>query len=264
MEAALVSVSTGVMKSVLSKLTKLLEAEYVKLKGMRKQIKFLRDELSAMAAALQILADSEQLNPLIREWRDKVRELAYDIEDCIDAFTAHFDHDRTTSFRGFFRKLKKLKARREIANEIEELKARAIEASERHKRYNFMELVSNSRSFHIDPRLPALYEEVDRLVGIDRPRKHVIEWLNKEKGNQNLKVLSIVGTGGLGKTTLAIQAYSQLKDQFQYTNFVSVSRNPCIKRILRLVLNEVGISNEILCDEQQLIDKIRDFLKDKR
>lgn len=260
------SVSTGVMKSVLSKLTKLLEAEYVKLKGMRKQIKFLRDELSAMSAALQILADSEQLNPLMRQWRDKVRELAYDIEDCIDAFTAHFGHDnRTTSFKGFFRKLKKLKARHEIANEIEELKTRAIEASERHKRYNFVELVSSSsRSFSIDPRLPAFYEEVDRLVGIERPKEHVIEWLNKEKGDQNLKVLSIVGSGGLGKTTLAIQAYYQLKDQFQYTNFVSVSRNPCIKKILRHLLNVVGISNEILYDEQQLIDKIRDFLKDKR
>ncbi|CAO2187185.1 unnamed protein product, partial [Urochloa humidicola] len=36
---AVVGVSTGVMKPLLSKLTKLLEEEYVKLKGVRKQIK---------------------------------------------------------------------------------------------------------------------------------------------------------------------------------------------------------------------------------
>jgi hypothetical protein len=51
MEAALVSVSTGVMKPLLFKLTKLLEEEWVKFKGVRKQIRFLRDELSAMSHA---------------------------------------------------------------------------------------------------------------------------------------------------------------------------------------------------------------------
>ena len=80
--AAVVGVTTGVMKPLLPKLTKLLEEEYVKLKGVRKQIKFLIDELSAMSATLQMLADAEQLHPQTREWRDKLRELAYDLEDC--------------------------------------------------------------------------------------------------------------------------------------------------------------------------------------
>jgi len=74
------------MKPLLSKLTKLLEEEYIKVKGVRKQIMFLRDELSAMSATLVVLADAEQLNPETRLWRDKLRELAYDLEDCIDGF----------------------------------------------------------------------------------------------------------------------------------------------------------------------------------
>ncbi len=131
---AIVGATTGVMKPLLSKLTKLLGEEYAKLKGVRKQIKFLRDELSTMSAALEMLADSDQqLNPEMRDWRDKLRELAYDLEDCIDDFMSRVDHDgEKMGLRKFFRKLKKLKARHEIANEIEELKIRAIEASERH------------------------------------------------------------------------------------------------------------------------------------
>jgi len=74
MEAALVSAFTGVMRPLLSKLTKLLGDEYAKLKGVRKQIKFLRDELSSMAAALQMLGDAEELNPVMKDWRDKLRE----------------------------------------------------------------------------------------------------------------------------------------------------------------------------------------------
>ena len=76
MEAALVTVSTGVLKPLLSKLTTLLSDKYVKLKWVRRQISFLRDELSTMSATLQMLVDAEDLNPHMRDWRDKVRELA--------------------------------------------------------------------------------------------------------------------------------------------------------------------------------------------
>ena len=76
------------MEPLLSKLTKLLGEEYAKLKGVRKQILFLRDELTAMSATLEVLADAnpKQLNAVARSWRDELRELAYDLEDCIDGF----------------------------------------------------------------------------------------------------------------------------------------------------------------------------------
>jgi KaiC/GvpD/RAD55 family RecA-like ATPase len=147
---------------------------------------------------------------------------------------------------------------------MEQLKIHAIEASERHKRYNFLEPTSRSSTSAIDPRLPALYEDVDRLVGMDGPKEHVIGWFAKEKEHEDLKVLPIVGSGGLGKTTLANQVYCQLKGRFQCTAFVSVSRNPNIQNILRQMLTEVGISVGALDDERQLIDRIRDYLKDKR
>ena len=61
------SVSTGVLKPLLSKLTKLLSDKYVKLKWVRRQISFLRDELSTMSATLQMLVDAEDLNPQMRD-----------------------------------------------------------------------------------------------------------------------------------------------------------------------------------------------------
>ncbi|CAL5007996.1 unnamed protein product [Urochloa decumbens] len=268
----LVGSSTGVMKPLLSKLSKLLEEEYVKLKGVRKQIKFLRDELGAMSATLQMLEDSQQLNPETRNWRDKLRELAYDLEDCIDTFVARVDHGRDvhTRFKRFFRRLKKLKICHEIADEIKELKARVIEASERHKRYNFAHSSSahNSSTYGIDPRLPALYEDVEKLVGIDGPKQHIIERLSTkiEGSSAKLKVVSIVGCGGLGKTTLANQVYLAIKSQFSYAAFVSVSQKPDMKKILRDIAKGVGVTNDNALDEDEphLIDKLREHLKCRR
>ncbi|TKW08711.1 hypothetical protein SEVIR_6G041900v4 [Setaria viridis] len=274
MKSAIVSVSMGVMEPLLSKLSKLMEEEYDKLRGVSKQIKFLRDELRAMSPALEMLGDARDLSPLMRDWRNELRELAYDMEDCVDSFLARVDdheqhHGGLAGILGLFRKFKKMVARHEIACQIEELKKRVMEVSERHKRYNFVESgSSHSSTCLVDPRLPALYEDIDRLVGIDGSRKHIIELLAMEStgSSAKLKVVSIVGCGGLGKTTLAKQVFNTIKSQFSCAAFVSVSQSPDVGRILRDIAKGVGLSDKTAQDddEQQLIDKLREHLQDKR
>ena len=266
--AVVVGVTTGVMKPLLSKLTKLLEEEYVKFKGVRKQIKFLRDELSAMSATLEVLADAdpEKLNSEVRLWRDKLRELAYDLEDCIDAFMARVDHGHDGG-TGFKKYLKRLIARHDIANQIQELKASVMEAAERHRRYEFAQLKHNSSTSSVDPRLQALHEDIENLVGIDVPKKHIIELLSMEMDGPSteLKVVSIAGCGGLGKTTLAKQVYDTIKGQFSCSAFVSVSRTPDVRKILIHISSGVGFTGYTQDDGvQQLIDKLRNYLHCKR
>lgn len=265
----LVGVSTGVTGPLLSKLSMLLDQEYGKLKGVHKHIKSLRDELTIMNATLQMIANSEELNPQMKDWRDKVRELAYDMEDCIDEFITFVDHehDGLMASKGFFHKLKKVKARYKIASQIKELKTCAVEVSKRQMRYNIVQSTPSSSTSSIDPRLPALYEEVDRLVDIDGPKKHIIECLTKftEGSSTQLKVVSIVGCGGLGKTTLAKQVYQTIKSQSSCSTFVSVSRNPNMKKILRNIAEGVGIIGYTTDDDiEQVIDKFRKHLQCKR
>jgi hypothetical protein len=76
---------------------------------------------------------------------------------------------------------------------------------------------------HIDPRLPALYVETEKLVGIDGPREKIIEILKNDDNGHQLKVVSIVGFGSLGKTTFANQVYQKIKGQFSCSCFVPVS-----------------------------------------
>ena len=92
MEATLVSASTGVMNSLLAKLAALVSGEYKLLKLVHGEIVFLESDLRSMNALLQRLADMQNLDPQMTEWRDRVRELAYDIEDCIDLFMHQRGH----------------------------------------------------------------------------------------------------------------------------------------------------------------------------
>uniref|UniRef100_A0A0E0BR76 Uncharacterized protein n=1 Tax=Oryza glumipatula TaxID=40148 RepID=A0A0E0BR76_9ORYZ len=266
MAGAIVSVSTGALSTLLPKLSLLIQGEYKLLKGVKGGISFLKDELTSMHTLLVKLANNEEnLDEQVKDWRNKVRELSYDIEDCIDLFLHKVSSSNAKAglVRKTAAKIRKLWSRHKIANLIEELKARVIEESDRCLRYNFKEVADNFSHVQIDPRLPALYVEAEKLVGIDGPREKIIEWLEKDE-SQKLKVVCIVGFGGLGKTTLANQVYHKMKGQFDCSSFMPVSRNPNMTKILADLLKELGSRVDTSDDERQLICKLRTFLQRKR
>jgi chromosomal replication initiation ATPase DnaA len=119
-----------------------------------------------------------------------------------------------------------------------------------------------------DPRIMAVYKHVAELVGIDGPRDELVKWLSNKVGESthtHHKVVSIVGYGGLGKTTLAKQIYDKLEANFECRAFVSISRSPDMRTIFSSLLSEISNGREHARESaQQIIDQIREFLKHKR
>ncbi|CAL5077696.1 unnamed protein product [Urochloa decumbens] len=277
MERAIVSTATGVMSSVLAKLGELLHEKYKLAKGVRKDIEFLRSELSVMNDLLYVMADVEELDALNRGWRDRVRELAYDIEDCIDFSVARLRRAGGDASKGGFfgaklaRKLKKTRVSLQIVHQIQDLKARVVEESERQKRYKLDGLTGSSSGVStnnkVDLRMCAIWEETKNLVGLDGPREEIIRLLMPAEGeqpSQQVRTVSIVGCAGLGKTTLANQVYQKLKGHFECEAFVSVSQNPHMKDVLMKICSQVGATATMGDDELILVNKLRERLQHKR
>nr|UBY07466.1 NBS-LRR disease resistance protein [Dasypyrum villosum] len=271
MEAALVSAATGALKPVLEKLGALAGDEYKRFKGVRGDIKSLTRELTAMEAFLLKMSEEEDPDVQDKVWMNEIRELSYDMEDSIDDFMQSVN-DGDTKPDGFLEKIKnslgKMKARRRIGNEIGDLKKQIIEVAERNARYKAREAFSKAKNTTVDPRALAIFQHASELVGIDEPKAEVIKLLTQGASTQEqMKLVSIVGSGGMGKTTLANQVYQDLKGKFKCRAFLSVSRNPDIMNIMRTIFSEV--SGQCYADTeagsiQQLISKIVDFLADKR
>ncbi|GJN03325.1 hypothetical protein PR202_ga20755 [Eleusine coracana subsp. coracana] len=167
------------MNPLLAQLGAIIQRESAKIKCVHRQIVFLRDELHSMSAALEMVSESEEENPRVKEWMSQLRELSYDVEDCIEIFTHCLGNVDTCD--GFIHKIinkvTTLKAHYNIGNQINELKERALEVSDRRKRYKLDPSASSPRSLVIDPRLPALFEETDRLVGIDTQMDKLVKLL---------------------------------------------------------------------------------------
>ncbi|KAM3195352.1 hypothetical protein ACQJBY_071460 [Aegilops geniculata] len=276
-------VAAGALSPVLRKLGELLAREYNLEKRVKKGIQSLLIELEMMHAVLRKVGEvpSDQLEEPVWIWAGKVRDLSCDMEDAVDDFMVRVDEgssSKPTNMRNRVKKfLKKTttlfgkgKALHQICDAIEEAQDLAKELADLRKRYE-LDMCSTSNGATIDSRVLALHKDVGELVGVYRTRDELIKRLICEdrSSKEQLKTISIVGVGGLGKTTLTKAVYEKIKAQFDCVAFVPVGQNPDIKKVFKDLLYE--LNNEKFSDihnttrdENLLIKQISDFLMDKR
>ena len=161
--------------------------------------------------------------------------------------------------------VKPIKDRDHLANQFQEMQTRVMEASERRKRYMLDQCISMTATpVVVDPRLTALYKESASLVGFVAQKNELVNWA--VDNDKQLKVMAIVGHGGLGKTTLANEVYRQVEGQFNCKALVCVSQKPNITKLLKGILIELGLleySHDCFV-EQDLVNALRKHLQDKR
>ncbi|VAI93992.1 unnamed protein product [Triticum turgidum subsp. durum] len=230
------------------------------LKRVRKDIAFPERELRRMQNLVNALADMEVLDKVAKDWKGNMRDLSYDMEECIDQLSFP---------KKAARQLKKLFARHDSRTQIKELKDRVKEEEERRLRLNLDKYaaIGPTRPVEIDPRLAVFHGVAKGLVAIDGPRDQLVSWLTEV--SVELKVVAIVGGGGLGKTTLAMETSRKIGEHFQHRASVSVSRTPDLEKLLKDVLSQIDKDKFRECqserwDEKQLIREIQLLLTGKR
>ncbi|XP_006644140.1 disease resistance protein Pik-2-like [Oryza brachyantha] len=286
MEIAVGALS-GMVDALPAKLGDLLQQEFALLSGVRGDVGFLQSELGTMNAALLRCESLESPDAQTRAWVAQVRDLAYDIEDWIDLFAHRVDGGAapahataaatSTSSSGLLswvrccvNKVATLPARHVIANELQDLKTRVVALSEQRKRYRFDPPAGHaggrSGPAGVDPRLIALYPDPGSLFGLDAPVEKVSNMV-VDGGTTGLRVVSISGMPGSGKTTLATAVHRRLKEQncFDCSAFVSVGQKPDIAgKTLKGILSHMGDLYGGGEDVGRLIAMLRQNLNDKR
>ncbi|CAM0145568.1 unnamed protein product [Urochloa decumbens] len=283
---------TGATGSLISKLGELLKEEYNLQNGVKEQVETLSRELESAHAALRKVGEvpADGLDEQVRIWAREVREASYDMEDVLDDFLVNLkqsgheytDHEHESLLQhlrdmvaGLFTVMGSLFKRRKIVGAIGDIRKKLQEVADRRGRYRVDDIGTKQPEVTstIDPRLASMYKDVTQLVGIDKSSGELISMMLSKRGdvfdNNKMKIFSIVGAGGLGKTTLARVVYEKLKSQFSGGAFVPVGRNPDLRKIFRDILIDLDKNTYMdlkftKLDERQLINELQDFLRTKR
>lgn len=252
------------MKSLLSKLGGLLAHEYALIRGVRGDIQYINDEMASMQAFLGDLSSTsagpQGHDRRMRDWMKQIRDVTYDIEDCVDDFAHRLSHDPAAGrdvwcvfLSSTAYEIWTWRPRRNIASSIAELRLRAQQIGERRTRYGVENPKTGDGAPH-DGFQAADYQHTalaligtKEPVGVDDEMEELGKWLTLRQPassdpasrTPDQGVLSIVGFGGVGKTTIATKLYQKYGDQFDRRATVTVSQSSDIDAILRTILSQV-------------------------
>jgi hypothetical protein len=210
-----------------------------KLGALLSGVRFLKFKLGSIHAAIhhyECLSENEQ-NPEMRDWVDlfTIRVGAAARIRGNPSFRSQW------WFRSIARKTATLPTRRAISSELHTLKVGVIDQTEQQRRHK-IDVTLPAKAKHgdvVDPRLSALNQDIDRLVGLARPVEEVTKMVTESGDKSELKTVSIVGMVGSGKMTLAYAVYMRLREEncFQCHAFVSVEQNLEVKKTLMDMLS---------------------------
>ncbi|KAJ3707166.1 hypothetical protein LUZ61_010871 [Rhynchospora tenuis] len=174
------------------------------LYGIRAEVEKLIRELNYIQAFIKDVDRKHIVEERQMQWVKDVIDISYQIEDAVDIFLSECP-EKFPGIRGhlacFPKKITKIPFLNEFQEDIKKIRGRICEIEEYRRRYE-INILDEHKVPQPEPNLDHPIIDDSEVIGFDTDVDNIVERLFDE-ANKSLVVVSIVGPGGVGKTTLA-------------------------------------------------------------
>ncbi|EMS55561.1 Disease resistance protein RPM1 [Triticum urartu] len=225
MEATVLSVGKSAVSGALRYAQSAVAEEVALQLGVQRDQAFIRDELEMMQSFLMVAHDEQDDNRLVRTWVKQVRDLGYDVEDCLQDFAVRLEEPSC-----WWRILKTLLDRRHVAVQMKDLRAKVEDVSQRNLRYHLIRgpaagsksMAAVAEQYSAGSKASATMFGIEEARHTMKPRVDLAQLINKEPGRDH-RVIAVWGAGGvLGQASVIRSVYVD-SDKFECRAWIKLT-----------------------------------------
>ncbi|KAL6595680.1 hypothetical protein ACP70R_048020 [Stipagrostis hirtigluma subsp. patula] len=269
------SIISGTLNLVVNKLAPLIIKEYSSIVGVKKDLQELHGLVEEINCWLETAGDKAIGTGPSFSWLNRLKDVSYDVEDLVVEFYLEAEEHESNGdgskniVSTYLSKPKAFMFQFKAARKIKAIKKRFAAIVKQRTEFNAIadSLYPVRHINRTNVEMPSLPNaDIASVIGRDQEKHKVISKLVETDDQHMIKILSIIGLGGSGKTTLANLIFKDdnIQKYFDVRHWVHVSQEFDVAKLLQKLFEDIVRKKSECYPLQEITKTISDNLTGKR